>query len=87
MVEVKAYFVTGCKVSHTEIFTGYVLNVNNESITESIKKKLGCKKLLCEETNEGFEYDKIDIRSVPVTELSLGDLLLVFGRYDIPKLT
>ena len=87
MVEVKAYFVTGCKVSRTEIFTGYVLNIDNEPITESIKKKIGNKKLLCEETNEGFEYNKVDIRSVPVTGLSLGDLLLVFGRYDIPKLT
>lgn len=79
----KAYYVKGCKVSTKNIFSGYVLNVNDEPIINSIKRKVGVKKLLCEITNEGFDYNPVDTYSVPVTELSLGDILIISGNYYV----
>ena len=83
MKKVKAYYVKGCKLSYKSIFSGYVLNINDESIIESIKRKTGYKNLLCEMTNEGFDYDEVNINTVPVTQLSLGDILIAIGKYDI----
>ena len=74
---VTAYYVRGCKLDHKNIFNGYVLNIDNEQITESIKRKTGYKSLLCEITNEGFNYDPVRIYSIPVSELTLGDIMLV----------
>lgn len=78
---IKAYYVKGCKVSRVKIFTGYVLNIDNEPIIDSIKRKVGEKNLLCEITNEGFDYDFVELYSVPVTELSLGDIMIITGNY------
>ena len=50
---------------------------------DSIKRKTGYKNLLCEMTNEGFDYDEVNINTVPVTQLSLGDILIAIGKYDI----
>lgn len=79
---VKAYYVKGCKVSHKRIFSGYVLNLNNESIIDSIKRKVGVTALLCEITNEGFDYDPVDTYSIPATELTLGDIAVITGHYN-----
>lgn len=83
---VTAYYVKGCKISYKNIFSGYVLSIGNESIIDSIKRKVGMRNLLCEISNEGFDYDVVDIFSIPVTELTLGDIMIILGKYD-PKLT
>lgn len=85
--DIKVYYVKGCKISRTCIFSGFVLNVNEEPITDSIKRKVGTDKLLCELTNEGFEYDVMNLYQVPLTELSLGDLLLLDGKIEASKPT
>ena len=85
-MEVTAYYVKGCKLDYKNIFTGYVLNLNDEPIIDSIKRKTGYKELLCEVSNEGFDYDKVNVYSVPLTELSVGDLMIITGRYN-PILT
>ena len=79
---VKAYYVKGCKVDNKTIFSGYVLNINNEPIIDTIKRKVGKKTLLCEISNESFEYDPALIYSIPITELSLGDIMIVTGNYN-----
>ena len=80
---VKAYKVKNCKVSNKKLFSGYVLNVDDENIIKSIKRKLGVESLLCEITNEGFDYDKVNIYSVPMTEMTLGDFMLINGDKSI----
>ena len=82
---VQAYYVKGCKIDNKTIFSGYVLNINDEPIIDSIKRKVGMRNLLCEISNEGFDYDVVDIFSIPVTELTLGDIMIILGKYD-PKL-
>lgn len=79
LINVKTYFVTGCKVTKSRIFNGYVINVNHEDITKSIARKMGTQKLLCETTWEGFDYHQVSPYSIPLTELTLGDLLLFNG--------
>ena len=37
--------------------------VDDETIVKSIKRKLGVESLLCEITNEGFDYDKVNVYS------------------------
>ena len=80
--KVKAYYIKGCKLSPKSIFSGYVLNINDEPIIESIKRKTGCKVLTCEITNEGFEYDVVPMYSIPMKELTLGDIMVVTGNFD-----
>lgn len=79
---VNAYYVKGCKLDAKNIFSGYVLNINKEPITESIKRKTGYKSLLCELTNEGFDYNSVTLYSIPVTELTAGDIMLITGNYN-----
>ena len=81
--KIKAYRVTGCKIIYKQLFSGYVLNINDEPIIESIKRKVGLKSLVCELTNEGFDYHLTDLYSIPVTELSLGDIMLITGNYSV----
>lgn len=78
-MNMKVYYVKGCKITNKFIFSGYVMNVNDEPIITSIKRKFGMNNILCELTNEGFDYDQANIYSVPLTELSLGDFLLITG--------
>lgn len=85
-MKVAAYYVKGCKLSHKDIFSGYVLNLDDESIIDSIKRKTGYDHLLCETTNEGFDYDKVNMYTVPITELSVGELAIITGHYN-PILT
>lgn len=80
--DIKVYFVRGCKVSAKQIFNGFVLNVNDEPIIDSIKRKVG-NNLLCELTNEGFEYDVVNLFQVPISQLSLGDMLLLDSKLKI----
>ena len=80
---IKAFYVKGCKLTPKRIFNGYVLNVDNEPIIDSIKRKVGMRALICEVSNEGFNYDNADIYSIPVTELTLGDILLITGNYSV----
>ena len=80
---IKVYYVKGCKVNISYIFSGYVLNVDDEPIIDSIKRKLARPNLLCEVTNEGFDYDIANLYSIPLSELSLGDLLLLFGKISV----
>lgn len=84
-MNIKAYKIKNCKINNKTIFSGYVLNVDDENILDSIKRKIGMKGkiLLCEITNEGFEYNKVDIYSIPMTEISLGDFLLINGNNSI----
>ena len=77
--DIKVYYVKGCKVSGTYIFNGFVLNVDDEPIIDSIKRKVDKLNLLCELTNEGFDYNTVSLYQVPMTELSLGDILLLDG--------
>jgi hypothetical protein len=84
---IKVYYVKACKVNIKQIFSGFVLNVNEEPIIDSIKRKVGKKNLLCEVTNEGFDYDIVNLYQVPLTELSLGDLLLLDGKIEASKPT
>ena len=79
-MKITGYYVKGCKISRTEMFSGYILNKDDEPIIESIKRRLGVDNLLCELTNEGFEYDKVNVYSIPLTELCLGDYLMLI--YD-----
>ena len=85
--DIKVYYIKGCKVSATYIFSGFVLNVDDESIIDSIKRKVGKSPLLCELTNEGFDYDIANLYQVPLSELSLGDLLLLDGKLKASKPT
>lgn len=80
-IGIKLFKVTGCKVSKEKIFTGYVINVDNEPITDSIKRKVGVKALLCELTNEGFEYNQVRAYGIPLSELTLGDIVLVMQGF------
>ena len=77
---IKAYYVKGCKIDSKTIFNGYVLNIDNEDIIESIKRKVAKNSLLCELTNEGFDYDYVNIRTIPLTELTVGDYLIISGK-------
>ena len=79
---VKAYYVKGCKVDAKTIFSGYVLNVDDEPITESIKRKIGVKNLLCELTNEGFDYEYTNLLAIPLSELTVGDYFIISGNYN-----
>lgn len=79
---IRAYHVKGCKVDAKTIFTGYVLRIDEEPIIESIKRKVGVKNLLCEMTNEGFDYDYVDILTVPLRELTLGDYFIISGDFQ-----
>jgi hypothetical protein len=80
----KFYYVTNCKVSKTEVWSGYVMNINDEPIIDSIKRKLGRDSLLCELTNEGFDYNQIkSIYSIPLKELCLGDMMVLSGKFSI----
>ena len=81
MMKIAAYYVKRCKLSYKDIFSGYVLNLDDESIIDSIKRKTGYKTLLCETTNEGFDYDQVNIYSIPITELSVGDFMIITGQY------
>jgi hypothetical protein len=81
--EVKLYVVSNCKVSYTEVWSGYVLNINDEPIIDSIKRKLGRTSLLCELTNEGFNYQIASLFSAPITEFSVGDIMLLNGNTSI----
>jgi len=85
-VSVSIYKITGCKVKSDYIFDGYVLRVNDEDITKSIRRKLDMGALLCEITNEGFEYNIASLFSVPITELSIGELLVIFGNDQLINL-
>lgn len=83
---IKAYYVKGCKIDYKTIFTGYVLNIDDEPIIDSIKRKVATENpLLCELTNEGFDYDYVKLTTIPLTELTVGDYLIISGV--IPKLT
>ena len=77
---IKAYYVKGCKISYKEIFNGYVLNIDNEPIIDSIKRKVAKDNLLCELTSEGFDYDLVQITTIPLTELTVGDYLIISGQ-------
>lgn len=77
---VKAYYVKGCKIDNKTIFSGYVFNIDNESIIDSIKRKVGKDDLLCELTGEGFDYDIVNIKTVPLTELTVGDYFIISGK-------
>lgn len=82
MRNIQGYYVKGCKIDYKTIFSGYVLNIHNESIIDSIKRKVGRNELLCELTSEGFDYDKVSVFSIPITELTVGDIMIINGRYD-----
>lgn len=77
---INAYYIKGCKLSNKTIFSGYVLNIDEEPIIKSIKRKTGYNTLLCEVTNEGFDYYHVPIYSIPITELTLGDIMLITGN-------
>ena len=80
-LNIKAYYVKGCKIDYKTIFSGYVLNVDDEPIIDSIKRKVAKDNLLCELTNEGFDYDYVNITTIPLTELTVGDYLLISGNF------
>lgn len=88
-MNIQGYYVKGCKIDRKTIFSGYVLNINDESIIDSIKRKVGYDELLCELTNEGFDYDKVSTFSIPMTGLTVGDIMIITGQYNqqVPKLT
>ena len=89
-MKISAYYVKGCKLDNKNIYNGYVLNIDDEHILDSIKRKTGYKdkSLLCELTNEGFDYDKVSIDTVPITELSIGDFArILYACNSYPKLT
>lgn len=77
---IKGYYVKGCKIDAKTIFSGYVLNVDDEPIIDSIKRKVVKDNLLCELTNEGFDYDYVAVATIPLTELTVGDYLLISGQ-------
>lgn len=79
---VQAYYVKGCKIDNKTIFSGYVLNINDEPIIDSIKRKFVTNHLLCELTNEGFDYDRVNITTIPLTELTVGDYLIISGQFN-----
>ena len=47
--KVQVYYVKGCKIDNKTIFSGYVLNVDDESIIDSIKRKIGYKDKIYEQ--------------------------------------
>lgn len=79
---IKAYYIKRCKVDAKTIFSGYVLNVDDEPITESIKRKVGVKNLLCELTNEGFDYEYTSLLAIPLSELTVGDYFIISGNHQ-----
>lgn len=80
---IKAYYVKGCKIDAKTIFSGYVLNINDEPIIDSIKRKVAARSLLCELTNEGFDYEYVKLTTIPLTELTVGDFLIISGHVGI----
>lgn len=82
---IKGCYVKGCKIDYKTIFTGYVLNVDDEPIIDSIKRKVVKDNLLCELTNEGFDYNYVPLTTIPLSELTVGDYLLISSI--LPKLT
>lgn len=82
MHNIKAYNIRNCKISRFTIFSGVVLNINEEPIIDSVKRKVGLDKLFCETINEEIRYSEISLFSVSVSELTIGDLLLITGNYN-----
>lgn len=76
-MKIKAYRVHNCKVSKTELWSGVVLKEEKETIIDAIKRRLCKEKLLCEITNEGFDYDEIYFNEITLNDISIADYLLI----------
>lgn len=91
-MKIKAYRVSGCKVSRTELWSGIVIKEEKETIIDAIKRRLGKETLLCELTNEGFDYDEIYFNEITLNDISVADYLLIAKPYQfsgsekIPKI-
>lgn len=91
-MRIKAYKIYNCKVSKTELWSGVVLKEEKETIIDAIKRRLCKEKLLCEITNEGFDYDEIYFNEITLNDISIADYLLItksdsFSRLEkIPRI-
>lgn len=91
-MKIKAYKVYNCKVSKTELWSGVVLKEEKETIIDAIKRRLCRETLLCEITNEGFDYDEIYFNEITLNDISIADYLLITrfanfsGLEKIPKI-
>lgn len=79
---VEAYRVTNCKVAYDRLWSGIVIKKENEEITDAIKRRLGTKGLLCELTNEGFDYDLIPFNTITLQDISIIDYLYITQKVD-----
>lgn len=91
-MKLRAYRVSGCKVSRTELWNGVVIKEEKETIIDAIKRRLCKEALLCEMTNEGFDYDEIYFNEITLNDISIADYLLITksnrfsGLEKIPKI-
>lgn len=76
-MKLRAYRVSGCKVSRTELWNGIVIKEEKETIIDAIKRRLCKETLLCEITNEGFDYDEIYFNEITLNDISIADYLLI----------
>lgn len=76
-MKLRAYRVIGCKVSYTELWNGIIIKEEKETIIDAIKRRLCKETLLCEITNEGFDYDEIYFNEITLNDISIADCLLI----------
>ena len=82
-LKLEAYKVENCRISETQYLTGIVIRKDDETIIDSIKRKIGKGKLLCEETKEYFEYNKIPFNQVSLADLSIIDY--IYNKINMGK--
>lgn len=91
-MKLRAYKVKGCKVSRTELWSGVVIKEEKETIIDAIKRRLCRKVVLCELTNEGFDYEEMSFNEITLNDISITDYLLIARPYqfngleEIPKI-
>lgn len=87
----KAYEVAGCNLDGFRNWSGTVIDTEGKGVSEAIKKKFGLdylyfekfpNKRLQELGEDQFRYSEISIESVPLHNLTVGELLAIL-RHNI----
>lgn len=81
-MKLRAYRVSGCKVSRTELWNGVVIKEEKETIIDAIKRRLCKETLLCEITNEGFDYDEVYFNEITLNDISMADFILILKSHS-----
>lgn len=77
----KAYKVYNCGITGGTSWTGNVIARDNESVSDAIKRKFGLKYLYSEKFyNKEVEAKEVSPDSIPVEDLTVGELMIVMGK-------